>query len=148
MKASLSENKPGHIRAISLWNPHATLVVIGEKKWETRSFPTLVRGRVAIHAALNEEWKWMCGMQPFFGSLATHKAENLSYGYLLGTVEITDCLKAEGTRTALSQKEITFGNYDDGRYAWKLERPIRFAEPVKFTGHQLFFWVPEDILPV
>ncbi len=39
------------MKAISLWQPHASLVVAGVKRFETRSWATSYRGRLAIHAA-------------------------------------------------------------------------------------------------
>lgn len=37
--------------ALTLWQPWATLVALGEKKFETRSWTTGFRGPLAIHAA-------------------------------------------------------------------------------------------------
>jgi hypothetical protein len=39
------------IKAVTLWQPWATFVAIGAKRWETRSWPTDHRGLLAIHAA-------------------------------------------------------------------------------------------------
>ena len=39
------------MKALSLTQPWAELVVLGEKQWETRSWRTSHRGRIAIHAA-------------------------------------------------------------------------------------------------
>lgn len=139
-------DKPGFVRAFSLWNPHATLAVLGEKKWETRKRQTHVRGRIAIHAALTREWEWMAMIQPFLDVLRSRGADDLCYGSILGTVELTDCKPVEAVRGYIPHSEYSFGNYDDGRWAWKLENPVRFSEPVKAIGRQGFFWVPEEIL--
>src|SRR5689334_15020257 len=39
------------VKVISLTQPWATLVVIGAKRIETRSWPTSYRGPIAVHAA-------------------------------------------------------------------------------------------------
>lgn len=39
------------MKAISLWQPWATLISTGDKTWETRSWATTYRGPLAIHAA-------------------------------------------------------------------------------------------------
>ncbi len=39
------------MKAITLWQPWATLVAIGAKRFETRSWSTHYRGPLAIHAA-------------------------------------------------------------------------------------------------
>lgn len=38
------------MKAISLWQPWASLVAVGAKKIETRSWATKYRGSLAIHA--------------------------------------------------------------------------------------------------
>ena len=43
------------IKAISLWQPWASLIVCGAKEIETRSWSTKVRGTVAIHAAKTKD---------------------------------------------------------------------------------------------
>jgi hypothetical protein len=37
-------------KALSLWQPWASLIVLGHKDKETRSWPTSYRGRLWIHA--------------------------------------------------------------------------------------------------
>lgn len=39
------------MKAISLWQPWATLIATGAKQIETRSWATSYRGPIAIHAA-------------------------------------------------------------------------------------------------
>lgn len=39
------------MKGLSLWQPWASLCGIGAKEYETRSWPTRYRGRIAIHAA-------------------------------------------------------------------------------------------------
>jgi hypothetical protein len=39
------------IKAISLWQPWASLMALGLKRHETRHWPTAYRGPIAIHAA-------------------------------------------------------------------------------------------------
>ena len=39
------------MKAITLWQPWASLIACGAKKYETRSWATRYRGPIAIHAA-------------------------------------------------------------------------------------------------
>ena len=39
------------MKALSLWQPWASLIAAGVKKVETRHWPTAYRGPIAIHAA-------------------------------------------------------------------------------------------------
>ena len=44
------------LRAITVWQPHASLIAIGAKTIETRSWATKYRGPVLIHAAKRKPW--------------------------------------------------------------------------------------------
>lgn len=64
------------MNAISLWQPWASLVAFGEKKIETRSWSTLYRGALAIHATKgmpHEAWE-LCNQEPFKTTLLNHNA--------------------------------------------------------------------------
>lgn len=39
------------MKAITIWQPWASLIAVGAKRFETRSWPTSYRGPIAIHAA-------------------------------------------------------------------------------------------------
>lgn len=63
------------MKAISLYQPWATLVAIGEKKIETRSWRTDYRGPLAIHASKNDRYcnpkskDYLCDREPFYSAL-------------------------------------------------------------------------------
>lgn len=59
------------MKALTLWQPWATLVAIGAKRIETRSWKTSYRGRLAIHAAkkFRFEDKGMLIWEPWFSAL-------------------------------------------------------------------------------
>ncbi|MBO1700874.1 ASCH domain-containing protein [Eubacterium callanderi] len=118
------------MKAISIHQPWANYVVLGIKQYETRSWPTKIRGRVAIHAAKikNSEYE-----------------EGMALGAIIGTVEITDCCPVEILRNSLSKDEIKRGDFSDGRYAWKLKHPVCFEKPILLRGYQ-GFWNLDDNL--
>jgi hypothetical protein len=72
------------VRAISIRQPYAEMILRRKKREEYRSRPTLVKGRVYLYAALrpgdNSDWQKL-GMRP--GELPT--------GKVVGTVEIIGC---------------------------------------------------------
>ena len=67
-------------RALSIKQPYAEQILCGVKKYEYRSIPTRIRGRVYIYATLNH-----------FNPRTRH----LPRGQILGTVEIIDCQWSE-----------------------------------------------------
>lgn len=38
------------MKAITIWQPYASLIAAGLKEYETRSWPTRYRGPIAIHS--------------------------------------------------------------------------------------------------
>lgn len=121
-------------RAISLTQPWATLVVTGRKAMETRSWPTSVRGRVAIHASKGMPgWAREAAVQ--FG----FDPDALPRGAIIGAVDIEDCQPVEEVREAISDDELSYGDFDNGRFAWRLSNPAIFDEPIPAVG-SLGFW--------
>ncbi len=45
------------MKALTIWQPWASLIAAGEKIYETRSWPTKYRGPIAIHAAMKDPAK-------------------------------------------------------------------------------------------
>lgn len=144
------------MKAISLWQPWASLVVLGEKKIETRSWDTAYRGPLLIHAAQRKhlaEWRELMGMLEFHDAFAKHDIEGLAglivkmpLGCLIGSVDLVRTSNTESIRGKLSHREWTFGNYSDRRYGWHLENPVLFEHPVAYKGSQGFFDVPCEII--
>ena len=87
------------MKALSVRQPYAELIMRGEKREEYRTMPTNIRERVYIYAAKNVE-KSLCAEHGL-------SIEDLPTGILVGTVEIAGCRKKDST------------------YAWKLVAPIR-----------------------
>lgn len=127
-------------KAISLWQVWASLVILGLKEYETRSWATPYRGTLVIHAA-----KKPFNSADYQPSLARHlldcederlQLSELTYGCALGMVELTAIYRTELLRPKISAREIAFGDYSDGRFAWRLENPKPFAEPIPYKGQQ------------
>lgn len=122
------------MKALTLTQPWATLVISGRKRVETRSWSTSIRDRIAIHAAKSMPW-WAIEVAVEFGL----DAHLLPRGAVLGTVAIADVLPTEEIRDALSDQELAYGEYSPGRFAWLLEDPHALETPVPSTG-ALGFW--------
>ena len=142
------------MKALSCWQPHASLVAVGAKKNETRSWATKYRGQLAIHAARkwNAELRSLCQTEPFCSALLTHAGitprlwrgftgSPLPLGCILAICELVDCVPVEQIRDGLSEQELAFGDYSDGRWAWVLRDVQPLASPVLAHGHQgLWSW--------
>lgn len=137
------------MKTLSLWQPWATLIAIGAKRFETRSWNTKHRGLLAIHAA--KKWdgllKEYCEMEPFRSALhIDEQAVALPLGAIVAVVKVVDVHRVEGIRNSLRPSEKAFGNYADGRYAWQLELVKRFEKPIPMNGAQGLFEVADDLI--
>ena len=135
--------------AITIKQPWATLIALGEKKLETRSWQTKYRGPIAIHAgkAIDKE---VCTSREIAKVLNKHGItliSDLPTGSVVAIAHLKDCYKviedfgdsAYTNGPVIRSNEYPFGDYTEGRYAWKLERIKALDEPVKTKG-QLSLW--------
>lgn len=127
------------LKCLSLTQPYASLVMIGAKRIETRSWRTSYRGILGIHAAKGFP-KWareICTQEPFKRTLIAagfRSIADLPLGCLLGTVQLVDCVPVEYVRPTISSEEYAFGDYSDHRFAWRLEDVRIFPEPISVRG--------------
>lgn len=144
------------MRALSLTQPWATLVAVGEKSVETRSWSTPYRGLLAIHAAVGlESVGGLAGLSrliesdPFASALAPHisgytaeeRARDLPRGALVAVVELVDVVKlrAPGLPEDLRHPtarphEETFGDYRPGRFAWSFVHRLNLHDGIECRG--------------
>lgn len=135
--------KPGmEFSALSLWQPWASLIAMGEKHYETRGwYPRKHQPQyLAIHAAK----RWTGAEQAFhrtFMRRFPHMQwpESLPLGAVLCICQLHSIHHTETIRDQLLPQERTFGDYSDGRYAWELEVLHVFEQPIPAQGAQLFW---------
>lgn len=127
------------MRVLSLTQPWATLVCLGAKKNETRSWHTTYRGPLLIHASKSYP-KWAKDYErtePFYSALHPRGYADwvgLSCGHIIGQVEVIDCVSVESL-TELNPNEEAFGDYSANRYAWILRNPRFLPKPIPAKGH-------------
>jgi len=105
------------MKALTLYQPWASFVACGLKKWETRSWATEYRGPLAIHSAL----------RPVDGFLSTVEKnipkDLLPRGYPLGCVlaevELVEIYPTDFQE--VSETERLLGDWRPGRFAWQLK---------------------------
>lgn len=146
------------MKALSLTQPWATLVALGEKRIETRSWRTDYRGPLAIHAAkgLPKEAKVLFLCVPFHELLTRHDhtishmlmapppgvvPHDLPLGAVIATCTLLDCVRVTPTDEArrayaehAAPHEKALGDYAVGRYMWLLGDVQRLPEPIPARG--------------
>lgn len=156
------------MRGLSLTQPWATLVAIGAKQWETRSWPTSYRGQIAIHASKGypKDCRELEYEEPFLGALKGGVAapHALPLGSIIALADITDCQPTakfkpahltEGQRAFVAQstgvitispEEFAFGDYHEGRYAFRIDNVLQLRTPIPCRGALSLWPVPDDVM--
>lgn len=133
------------MKAISLWQPWASLVAHELKHFETRHWPTNYRGTLAIHAAKRKAdfYELNPTIIQSLLNVGYMKLSELPYGCIVCTVNLVDCEPTEEVvkRTwfkEIAATELHFGDYSPGRFAWQLDTPI-FMGDTPARGSQGFW---------
>ena len=104
------------MKALTLTQPWATLVALGHKAVETRSWRTSYRGPIAIHAAK--------GFPAYARTFAEEERAigrlplRIPRGAIVCTIDLVNCRPTEDVALHLSGLERHLGDYTPGRWAW------------------------------
>jgi len=140
------------IPVLTLWQPWASLIALGAKQIETRTWQTAYRGVVGIHASQYAGALGVCFQRDSIRRVlkANHlEPKALPLGKILALATLADvrAITAE-LRERTSSGEQEFGNFGDGRFAWYWARVRPLDQPLAATGQQgLWRWeCPTTIL--
>ena len=130
------------MKALTLTQPWATLIAIGAKKIETRSWSTNYRGKILIHAAkaMPNFARDVMYTDPFLDAIADGDsccADIMEQrGHVLCMAQLIDS-KRIGLDTRLPlEPEYSFGDYTIGRFMWILDGVVKLPKPIPMTGMQ------------
>lgn len=125
------------MKCLTICQPYAHLIMIGEKRVENRTWPTRYRGPLLIHAGVSRAW-----MDKTDAEAAEHFGEPLVFGAIVGRADLVECVHV----TDIIHRYITerfpwLRTHDHalGPYCWVLDRIERFAVPVLMRGRQGLF---------
>ncbi len=140
------------LRALTLHQPWASLIANGEKVYETRSWePPEGLTHVAIHAGktVNDEVLKEPVFRHALGFWNPEEQIILPSSAILCVCRIVKAFKVYGKvpedRRHESHREKFFGNFDAGRFAWKLERVFTCTPPIQCRGAQRIWRMPPTI---
>jgi activating signal cointegrator 1 len=142
------------MKAISILQPWASLIVLGHKRIETRSWNTKYRGRLLIHASAKyaHDQHQLALNSPFFQPLKdagyqffglpggrNKISTTMPLGAIIGEVELVNTETSEKILANLpksmywgKENELAFGDYSPNRYGWYVNKP--FSYPVTFPA--------------
>lgn len=155
------------MKAITIWEPWASLLVSGAKVCETRGWRSQHRGPLLIHAGKkwSAELASLSAREPFASALAEmgiagHGGFHL--GCIIGMVDVVHVFPTESARTAevnhacmghsggptlfeaeerlfITRAERSFGDFSPGRYAMYCTNPVRFKKPIPYAGGMMVY---------
>ena len=122
------------MKALTIKEPWASLIINGYKEYEFRSWKTNYRGKILIHAGK--------GKEPH--NLKRFNDYNLDYkfGYIIGEATITDCIEVtkELEEELLKKDSKVYAVSEHKRvYAWKLENIVKYEKIIPCKG-KLGLW--------
>ena len=125
-----------NMKVLTIKQPYATLIAEGIKEYEFRTWKTIYRGDILIHAGKGIDKK----------AMKKYEHLNLEYpsGCIIAKCTITDCILIDDeARKMLKQKNpiVYFNiieNTDWNGYGFKLEN-VKKVRPIEVNG-KLSFW--------
>lgn len=142
------------MKGLSLTQPWASLVAIGAKRIETRSWSTSYRGDVLIHAAKKfpADARCLCPVEPFVDALGM---AILHTGQVLAVARLVECFAFDARTAAkiarrsylglLPAHEVDFGDYSAGRFGFVFEDVRPLSAPIAWRGALGLWDVPFEL---
>lgn len=127
------------MKALTIKEPWASLIVDGYKKYEFRSWKTSYRGRIYIHAAKKND----------MDNINKFSDYNLKYGCgeIIGEAVILDCVEItkEWADMYLGDNPVYKSNGFNSKYAFCLGNVKRYKKGIKCTGKLSLWNYEEDV---
>lgn len=129
------------MKVLSIKEPFASLVALGIKKIETRSWKTNYRGEIYIHASLTKNVIKDKKRKEKLLSLLPNNYD-FKQGYIICKAYLKDCIYMdEEFINKIKKEKIEYlcGHYEIGRYAWVLEN-VELLDKVILAKGKLGIW--------
>ena len=112
------------MKALTICQPWAWLVIHGPKRWENRTWATSHRGPLAIHAGGSRGW-----LEAVYADAALRgllpAAGQLAFQAVIGVVELTRIVPAA---------EAAGEPFAEGPLCWRLDEPRALGWPIPLPG--------------
>lgn len=127
------------MKLISLWEPWASFMAQGLKRYETRSWATPYRGILGVHAAKRwqrDQRRILDTLVQQHPDLAEFAVYDFPFGCVLSAHRLVAIHRTEDIRHTLSPLELALGDYSDGRFAWEMPLVKTPPQPIATVGRQ------------
>ena len=126
------------MKALTIHQPFAQFIAVGQKRFETRSWQTAYTGPLAIHASKNRIETQLSGI-----------ALDGPFGAIIAVAELVGCFRTEYLTQWCENDicdELNIGDFRPGRWAWKLRNVTLVDMPIFTRGYQRLWEYRGDML--
>lgn len=128
------------MKCLTVCQPHAHLLIRGQKPIENRSWPTRFRGELLVHAGVNRSWLRAAYDDPRIRPMLP-LVDRMTFGAIIGRVTVYDCLPLADLPAELRDNPFAWGPW-----CWLVRDPVAFANSIPYRGRQQLFDVPDEIV--
>lgn len=152
------------MKILTIHQPWATLIAIGQKRYETRSWSTSYRGLLGIHAGVNTKYvdlnskNYICAEDFYFSTIKAYSREFInsldgkdtdwlqqhpfmSLGMIVATANLVDCIPTEKIRIC-REEDIEKNKSASVQYRWISEKEAAFGD----YSPRRFAWALENVV--
>ena len=128
------------MRAITIQQPYANLIAIGESRVENRYWATLHRGPLAVHAGKGSEYLLPSDRQRY---------PDMAWGAIVAVAELVECVSLHLIPNLIGRHRrlqwLRGHEHVEGPICWVLENVERLHTPVPCRGQRLLWTLPSDV---
>ncbi len=135
------------MKALTIAQPYAELIALGQKRVENRVWWTRYRGPLYIHAGKSRQW---------LDTEFSHDGYEIDrptgiylsmmdFGAVIATAELIDCIHVDTILRGACDEQYPWlraHKHVSGPYCWVLDHVLRLSKPVPYRGAQGLFDIP------
>lgn len=132
------------MKALTICQPYATLIILGRKLVENRTWPTNYRGPLLIHAGKSKKYLDYSG-----ADLTIAEYYSVPFGVILGVADLVACIRpadVHANSPLPCVKKLIGHIHVEGPNCFVLENVRQFEKPIPYIGAQGLFDVPDEIV--
>jgi len=136
------------VKALTICQPYAELILRGVKRVENRKWPTSYKGPMLLHAGKSLDWLDLDATETKDEGYDIPLSA-MTFGAIVGRCEVVACVPILAVRSLRHVELFPWLNdhdHTEGPFCWILENVVRFETPIPYRGSQGLFEVPASII--
>ena len=135
------------MKAITICQPYAHLIMRGEKRVENRTWPTSYRGLIAIHAGKSRQWL-DCEADEDQDWTYRIKIADMAFGAVVAVARLVDCLTIDSIEAGKHDTQYPWlreHEHTSGPWCWILDA-VSPVGPWPWRGAQGLYDIDDEEL--